>query len=323
MGINRPVKMAPDVARALEAGAPVVALESTVIAHGLPRPLNLQTARACEEAVREAAAMPATVGIVEGEPVVGLDEAELSAFAEGAAPGGGPIAKVGLNNLAAVLVSRGWGATTVASTLRIARLAGLRVFATGGIGGVHRKLEESLDVSADLTALAQTPLVCVCAGAKSILDLPRTVEYLETSGVPIIGYRTDQLPAFYYRASGLAVDARVDTPGEAAAIAARHWEAGGAGAVLVCVPIPPEFEMDADEVERAVADAMASAASAGVRGKALTPFLLSQMERLTSGHTLGANRALLVNNARVAGEISSALERLMANQRPGRETPRQ
>ncbi|HVF91703.1 MAG TPA: pseudouridine-5'-phosphate glycosidase [Blastocatellia bacterium] len=305
------VKTAPGVARALEAGAPAVALESTVIAYGLPRPLNLQTARACEEAVREAGAAPATVGIVEGVPVVGLDEAEIIAFAEGVSPDGRPIAKVSLNNLAAVIAGRGWGATTVAGTLRVASLAGLRVFATGGIGGVHRGAADSLDVSADLTALASIPLVCVCAGAKAILDLPKTVEYLETSGVPVLGYGSDEFPAFYSRASGLPVDYRVETPDEAAAVAARHWETGGAGAVLVCVPIPSEFELAMEEVERAVDAAMASAATAKVRGKAITPFLLSQMEKLTGGNTLEANRALLVNNARVAGRISASLARLL------------
>jgi len=311
MRTNSAVKTAPDVARALEAGAPVVALESTVIAHGLPRPLNLETARTCEEAVRESGSTPATVGIVEGVPVVGLDEEQVRAFAEGRTPGGGAIAKVGLNNLSAVIAGRGWGATTVAGTLRIARLAGLRVFATGGIGGVHRGVSDSLDISADLTALAAIPLVCVCAGAKAILDLPKTVEYLETSGVPVIGYQTDEFPAFYSRASGLAVDATAGTPQEAAQIAARHWETGGAGAVLVCVPVPSEFELNRDEVERAVEAAMALAATAGVRGKAITPFLLSQMEKLTSGHTLEANRALLINNARVAGHISAALKDLI------------
>lgn len=311
MRTNIPVKTSTDVTRALDSGAPVVALESTVIAHGLPRPLNLRTARACEEAVRESGSTPATIGIARGVPIVGLDESELLAFAEGTAPDGSPIAKVGLNNLAAVIANRAWGATTVASTLRIASLAYLRVFATGGIGGVHRGMAESLDVSADLTALAHIPLVCVCAGAKAILDLPKTVEYLETSGVPIIGYGTDEFPAFYSRASGLPVDARVDTPEQAAAIAARHWEMGGTGAVLVCVPIPSEFELAIEEIERAVDEAMILAARAKVRGKAITPFLLSQMEKLTAGHTLEANRALLVNNARVAGQISAALKDLI------------
>lgn len=311
MRANDAVKTTPDVRRALEAGAPLVALESTVIAHGLPRPLNFETARACEDAVRESGSTPATIGIVGGALVAGLDEEEMRAFAEGRAPDGSAIAKVGLNNLAAVVARRGWGATTVASTLRIARLAGLRVFATGGIGGVHRGASDSFDISADLTALARTPLVCVSAGAKAILDLPKTVECLETSGVPVIGYQTDEFPAFYSRASGITVDARADTPEEAAAIAAHHWRTGGEGAVLVCVPIPFEFELDVDEIERAVDEAMALAAKVGVRGKAITPFLLSQMEKLTAGDTLEANRALLVNNALVAGRISASLKDLI------------
>jgi pseudouridine-5'-phosphate glycosidase len=304
------VRIADPVARALAEGAPVVALESTVIAHGLPEPLNLETARACEDAVRLSGATPATVGIVEGVPVIGLDEAELGHFARGMSPDGRRVAKVGLNNFAAVMAGRGWGATTVAGTLRAARLGGLRVFATGGIGGVHRGASDSFDISADLTALASTPLVCVCAGAKAILDLAATVECLETLGVPVIGYGTDELPAFYSRESGLAVDAAVEGPQEAAAIAAHHWRTGGRGAVLVCVPVPREFEIPFAEVDRACREAAEMAVEAGVRGKAITPFLLSRVEKLTGGRSLEANRALLVNNARVAGLIASELSRL-------------
>ena len=301
------IQIADDVKRALNAALPVVALESTVIAHGLPRPLNLETALACEEAVRRNSATPATIGIVDGVPAIGLNLDEISHFAIGQAPDGRPIEKVGLNNLGAVMLKRGWGATTVASSLRLANAAGVRVFATGGIGGVHRGVAESLDISADLTALGNTPLICVCAGAKAILDLPKTFEYLETLGVPIVGYRTDELPAFYSRTSGLAVDARVETADEVAELARYHWRMGARTAVLVCVPVPAEFEIPAAEIALAVDEAMERAARQKVRGKALTPFLLSEMENLTGGKTLKANRALLVNNSEVAGLIASRL----------------
>jgi pseudouridine-5'-phosphate glycosidase len=304
------VRVAERVARALAGRGPVVALESTVIAHGLPAPLNLETARACEEAVEREGATPATAGIVDGIITIGLSEDELKTFAASANAVGPRIEKVGLNNLAGVMLKRGWGATTVAATLRIASLAGLQVFSTGGIGGVHRGVSDSLDISADLTALARIPLICVCAGAKAILDLPRTVEHLETLGVPVIGYRTDEFPAFYSRASGLSVDITVQTPDEAAAVAARHWRTGGQTAVLVCVPVPEEFEMPATDIELATEQAICMAIEQGISGKALTPFLLSRMERLTGGKTLEANRALLVNNARVAAQIAASLSRL-------------
>ena len=303
------IRIAEHVQRALDKRAPVVALESTVIAHGLPHPLNIETALACEETVRKHGATPATIGIVDGIPTVGLVEDEISRFATGYAPDGGRIEKVGLNNLAAVMMNRGWGATTVASSLRLAHLAGIRVFSTGGIGGVHRGAAESFDVSADLTALANTQLICVCAGAKAILDLPKTLEYLETLGVPVIGYRLGELPAFYSRSSGLGLDLRVETPDEAAEAAKCHWRMGGPTAVLVCVPVPAEFEIPIAEIAAATDEAMRMSASIDVRGKAVTPFLLAEMEKLTSGRTLSANRALLVNNAEVAALIASSLVR--------------
>lgn len=301
------VRLAERVSRALAERRPIVALESTVIAHGLPAPLNLETARACEDAVESEGATAATVGIVGGRITIGLSEDELEAFAANGAGRGERIEKVGLNNLAGVMLRRGWGATTVAATLRLAALAGLRVFSTGGIGGVHRGASDSFDVSADLTALARLPLVCVCAGAKAILDLPKTVEQLETLGVPIVGYRTGEFPAFYSRASTLPVDMMVETPEEAAEFAAHHWRTGGQTAVLVCVPVPEEFEIPSTEIERATEQATRMAVEQGIRGKALTPFLLSQMERLTGGKTLNANRALLVNNARVAAQVAASL----------------
>jgi pseudouridine-5'-phosphate glycosidase len=299
------IRVADNVKRALEERSPIVALESTVIANGLPYPLNIETALACEEAVRLNGATPATIGIVEGIPIIGLSEDKIRVFGEGKSPDGNAIQKVGLNNLAAVMINRSWGATTVASTLKLAHVAGIRVFSTGGIGGVHRGAD-SFDVSADLTALAGTPLVCVCAGAKAVLDLPKTLECLETFGVPTIGYGTDEFPAFYSRSSGHRIDERVDTPEEAAEIAECHWKFSTT-AVLVCVPVPAEYEISSSTIEIAVDEAMSKAARAGVRGKAVTPFLLSQMERLTEGKTLRTNRMLLVNNARVAARIAASL----------------
>ena len=304
------LRLAPEIGEALLRGEPVVALESTVIAHGLPHPVNLETARKCQRAIYDQGAVPATIAIIDGRAAVGLSEAELDTFAKGTAPDGSGIAKVSLNNLAAVSVKRSWGATTVASTLKIAHLAGIRVFSTGGIGGVHRGALDTFDVSADLTALAHTPVVCVSAGAKAILDLPKTIEMLETLGVPVAGYRTDELPAFYSRRSGLGVDITLETAEEAAHLAARHWEAGATSALLVCVPVPEEFELSADEVERALKEAIEEAAKLKIRGKAITPFLLSRMERLSEGKTLEANRALLVNNAGVAARIAASLAKI-------------
>lgn len=305
MNTQARLHIAPQVSRALAAGEAVVALESTVIAHGLPAPLNIETARACEEAIRKRGATPATIGIVEGTPVIGLSDDELNVFAR--RDGERHIEKVGLNNLAAVMMKRGWGATTVAASLRIAQAGGLRVFSTGGIGGVHRGAAESFDVSADLTALASIPVVCVCAGAKAILDLPKTVELLETLGVPAVGYRTAEFPAFYSRHSRLPMDASVETPDEAAQLASDHWASGGTGAVLLCVPIPEAFEIAADEVERATEQAIGMAEAQKISGKAVTPFLLSQLENITAGRTLIANRALLINNAEVAALVAISL----------------
>lgn len=305
-----PLRFNDQVAQAIRNREPVVALESTVIAHGLPAPINLETARACEHMVRRHGAAPATVGVVDGGLTVGLSEEELAAFARSIAPDGRRIEKVSLNNLAGVLARRGWGATTVAGTLLIARLAGLRVFSTGGIGGVHRGVADAFDISADLTALSRYPLVCVCAGAKAVLDLPKTLEQLETLGVPVVGFRTDEFPAFYSRRSGLSLDMTVDTVEEAARLAACHWQAGATTSVVIAVPAPEEFELSFDEVEQACLVALDEAERAGVRGKAITPFLLSRMEKLTGGNTLQTNRALLINNASVAAQIAASLSRL-------------
>lgn len=307
---HNPIKIPAFLAQAIANQQPVVALESTVIAHGLPYPLNLQVAEQCEAAVKEAGALAATIGIVAGVPVVGLCQEELQGFANGRAPDGSQIEKVGWNNLAGVMMKGQWGATTVAGTMRIARLAGVKVFATGGIGGVHRGAGESFDISTDLTALAQIPLICVCAGAKAILDLPKTIEQLETLGVPVIGFQTDLFPAFYSRSSGLPVDLVVETAAEAAGIAMRHWQSGSTSAVLVCAPVPKAFEMSTEEVERATAEATRLAEAKGIRGKAVTPFLLSQMKELTAGKSLQTNRALLVNNASIAAQIAVHLAAL-------------
>jgi pseudouridine-5'-phosphate glycosidase len=309
--MNRSIRLAKRVARALENRKPVVALESTVIAHGLPHPLNVETARECQSTIRSERALPAIAGIVAGRAKMGLSEKELEIFAAGKSPAGEMIEKVGLNNLAAVMSKRGWGATTVAGTLRIASLAGIKVFSTGGIGGVHRGAESTFDISADLTALAIIEMICVCAGAKAILDLPKTMERLETLGVPVVGYHTDELPAFYSRRSGLRLDITVETAEEAARVAIDHWRMGNRGAVLVCAPVPEEFESPGDDINRVIEEACDEARAKKISGKAVTPFLLSRLERLTGGRTLEANRALLVNNARLAARIARCLARLL------------
>jgi pseudouridine-5'-phosphate glycosidase len=294
--------LSPAVAEALQQRRATVALESTVVAHGLPLPHNLETARACEAAVRDAGAEPATIGIIAGQAVIGLGEDQIATIASR-----NDVAKVNLSNLGATLAQGRWGATTVAATLHFARMAGIKVFATGGIGGVHRGAIDSFDISADLNALARYPVVTVCAGAKAILDLPKTMEALETMGVPMVGYQTDELPAFYSRSSGLKLDMRADAPEQVAAIAARHWQLGFSTAVLVVAPVPAEDEVPAEEIRQGIDEALNAAAAAGVSGKAVTPFLLSRIAARTEGRALRANIALLKNNARIAGQIACAL----------------
>lgn len=292
------LQLSEEVRDALREGRAVVALESTVISHGLPRPLNLETARRLEQIVRDGGAVPATVAVLGGRLCVGLDESQLErlAFADG-------VRKMSRRDLA-VGVARGWdGATTVATTLWVASRAGLKVFATGGIGGVHRG---SLpDVSADLPELARTPMTVVCSGAKSVLDLPATREWLETNGVCLAGYGVDELPAFYTRRSGLPVDVRCDTPREVASVADARDRLGLEGALVVAAPVPAEFEVDAGLIEESLAEALSEAERRNVTGRELTPFLLSHLSERTSGATLRANVALLENNARVAAEISA------------------
>jgi pseudouridine-5'-phosphate glycosidase len=289
-----------EVGAALRAGSAVVALESTVISHGLPRPQNLETARRLEQVVREGGAVPATVAVLAGRLCVGLDEAQLVRLAEGEG-----VRKVSRRDLSLAVARRWDGATTVAGTLWIASRAGLKVFATGGIGGVHRG---SLpDISADLPELARTPMTVVCSGAKSVLDLPATREWLETHGVCLLGYGCDEWPAFYTRRSGLSVDARADSPREVSDVARARDALGLEAALVVAVPVPEGFEVDAGVLEESLSEALSAAASRGVSGRELTPFLLAHMSWRSGGATLRANLALLENNARVAAEVAGAL----------------
>ena len=298
--------LAKEVREALESRRPIVALESTVITHGLPWPQNLELARRMEVMIRAGGACPATVAVLKGEVKVGLTDAELEYLARASG-----VVKVSRRDYPVVIAQKRDGATTVAGTMIAAHLAGIRVFATGGIGGVHRRIEAApgpgLDVSADLPELARTPVLVVCAGAKAILDLPATLEWLETHGVPVIGYNTDEFPAFYSRGSGLTLEARADTPGQAAALVRTMWDLGFSSGALVCVPCPPEAARPAAEMERAITQAVREAEAAGQRGKALTPYLLSRINELTHGDSLAANLALLENNARVAAQIAVAL----------------
>ncbi|MBK7262612.1 MAG: pseudouridine-5'-phosphate glycosidase [Rubrivivax sp.] len=292
----------PEVQTALAAGAPVVALESTLIAHGMPWPHNLETGRRLEAEVRRHGAVPATIAVLGGRLKVGLSAAEL----EGLARGGARVAKVSRRDLALLVATGADGATTVAATMIVAALAGIKVFATGGIGGVHRGAERSFDISADLLELAQTPVAVVCAGAKSILDLALTLEVLETHGVPVIGYRCSSLPAFYVRDSGHALAQRLDQP-EALALAMHaHWQLGLKGGLVIANPIPAQHEMPRERIDAAIDQALAEAAAQGIQGKASTPFLLARVADLTGGDSLAANIALVLNNAALAAQVALA-----------------
>jgi len=287
----------PEVAVALGSGRPVVALESTVITHGLPEPVNLELARRMEGEVRAAGAVPATVAVIDGRVCLGVTTDELERLALSRS-----LMKISRRDLGAATALRATGGMTVAATMIAAHAGGVRVFATGGIGGVHRG--SSGDVSADLPELARTPIVVVCAGAKAILDLPRTLEWLETAGVPVLGWGTDEFPAFFTRSSGLPVSARVKDAAEAAALIRAQWGMGLRSGVLVCVPCPEDVAVPAEAVERVLRTALQQAEAEGVRGKQVTPFLLSRLADLSGGGTLRANLALLRNNARVAAEIA-------------------
>jgi pseudouridine-5'-phosphate glycosidase len=296
------VSLSPEVTAALAARKPVVALESTIIAHGMAYPANVETALAVEQVVRDHGAVPATIAIIGGQLKAGLSREEIERFGK-EGPG---IMKVSVRDLPFV-VGRGLdGATTVAATMRIAAMAGIPVFATGGMGGVHRGAGETFDVSADLTEMTRSNVALVTAGAKAILDLPLTLERLETDGVPVVGYRTGEFPAFYSRVSGLKVPMRADTPGEIAAIMHAKWDLGLEGAVVVANPIPETDEIPTSEIEPVIAAALAEADARGIRGKDVTPFLLPEIVKATKGRSLQANIALVKNNARVAAEIARA-----------------
>ena len=292
--------LSDDISTALVVGRPIVALESTVIAHGLPHPQNLETARGMERTVRENGAVPATIAILNGELRVGLTENQLEYLATGK-----NIRKISRRDLAIATAKQLDGATTVASTSFIANLAGIKVFATGGIGGVHRG--DRSDISADLPELAKTPIVVVCSGAKSVLDLPATREWLETHGITVLGWQCDEFPAFYSRSSGLDVDERVETAKEVAEIAFQRDEIGSKAALLVCVPVPEEKEIPSEELEKSLKNSLKLAGERKISGKAVTPFLLAQLSEQTAGRTLEANIALLENNARVAAIIAAEI----------------
>jgi pseudouridine-5'-phosphate glycosidase len=302
--MSEPVDVAPEVAGALHARRPVVALETTLVTHGLPHPEGLRAAAWLEDDVRAAGAVPATIGVLDGRLRVGLTRDELERLASARR-----VAKVGLGNLAAQLASGEPGSTTVAATLFAAHRAGIGVFATGGIGGVHRGAHETGDVSADLIALARFPLALVCAGAKAVLDLPKTVELLETLGVPVYGFGSDRFPAFYRRDSGLPVDARFDDAGALAAAVRAHFALGLRTSVVVANPIPAEHELPADACETALARALDDARREGVRGRDVTPYLLERLHRATGGRSVAANVALLRSNARLASALAAALAR--------------
>ena len=301
--MNPYLEMSPEVAAALAAGKPVVALESTIISHGMPYPQNVETALNVERIVRENGAVPATIAIIGGKLKAGLSREEIEYLGKK----GYAVTKASRRDLP-VLVARGEdGATTVATTMIIAAMAGIRVFATGGIGGVHRGAEVTMDISADLEELAMTPVCVVCAGAKSILDLGLTLEYLETKGVPVIGYQTEELPAFYTRTSGFRVDYRLDTPGEIAAALNAKLAMGLKGGMLVANPIPEAYSMDPAVINKAIDEAVAEANALGIKGKQTTPFLLAKIKDITGGDSLASNIQLVYNNAALAALISQAL----------------
>ena len=296
--------VAPEVAEALDAGRAVVALESTLISHGLPYPRNVEVARASEAAIRGQGAVPATIAVRFGRLAVGLRDEDLETLAQAH-----DVIKASRHNLAYALGQSGWAATTVSATMIVAHACGIRVFATGGIGGVHRGGARSLDISADLEELARTPVAVVCSGPKSILDARLTLEYLETRGVPVVGCGTDELPGFYSRSSGLAAPLSVATPEEAAALARRHWDLGLGGGLVFGVPVPEGAALSREEADRAIDAAVAEAEAAGVHGPASTPWILARVAELTEGRSMDANVALIVHNAEVAARIAVALTR--------------
>lgn len=300
--MNRYLDISDEVKKALDDNKPIVALESTIISHGMPYPQNVETALKVEEIIRENGAVPATIGIIGGRLKAGLTAEEIDYMGRA-----GNIAKVSRRDIPYLVAHKRDGATTVASTMIIAAMAGIKVFATGGVGGVHRGAEKTMDISADLEELAMTEVAVVCAGAKSILDLGLTLEYLETKGVPVLGYKTEELPAFYTRKSGFKVDYKVDTPEEIASILRTKWELGLMGGALIANPIPEEYSMDADLITRVIEDAVKEAEALGIKGKDTTPFLLAKIKEITGGESLESNIQLVYNNALLAAQIARAL----------------
>ena len=301
--MNKYLDLSPEVADALREGKPVVALESTIISHGMPYPQNVETALKVEQTIRDNGAVPATIAVIGGRLKAGLTPSEIEYLGKK----GRGVTKASRRDLP-VLVARGEdGATTVTTTMIIAHLAGIKVFATGGIGGVHRGAETTMDISADLEELAQTPVMVICAGAKSILDLGLTLEYLETKGVPVIGYGTEELPAFYTRKSGFKVDYRIDTPEELAAAFRAKLEMGLQGGMLVTNPIPEEYSMDPSRINAAIEQALSECKEQGIKGKETAPFLLSRIKDITGGDSLASNIQLVLNNARLAARTAALL----------------
>lgn len=296
------LRITDEVKEALDAGRPVIALESTIISHGFPYPANVESAHECERIAREEGAVPATIAVIGGQLAVGLTEGEIERLGTNR-----DTPKASRRDLPMLLATGSDGATTVAGTMAVAAMAGISVFATGGIGGVHRGAERTFDISADLEELKRTSLAVVSAGAKSVLDIGLTLEYLETRGVPVLGYQTDAFPAFYTRDSGFGVDARFETPDDIASVLQAKWETGLHGGVLVANPIPEEFALDPTEIERIISSALVEAREGGIRGKAITPFLLARIHEMTGGASETANKALVWSNVRLASKIATAL----------------
>ena len=303
MSLNKYLDIAPEVQKALDEGRPVVALESTIISHGMPYPQNVETALNVEKIIREHGATPATIAVIGGRLKAGLSPEEIDYLGKT----GTAVAKASRRDLPVLVAEGKDGATTVTTTMIIAHMAGISVFATGGIGGVHRGAQQTFDISADLEELAHTPVMVVCAGAKSILDLGLTLEYLETHGVPVIGYGTEELPAFYTRKSGFKVDYRVDSPEELAELFRTSAELGVESGILVTNPIPEEYSMDPDVINKAIDEAVAEANAQGIHGKETTPFLLAKIKELTGGSSLDSNIQLVYNNARLAAQTAKCL----------------
>ena len=299
------LKINPEVKKALEEGKPVVALESTIISHGMPYPRNVETALLVEKTIRDHGAVPATIGIIDGNPIVGMTKEEIEEF--GKRKG---ILKASRRDLPVIYAKKYWAATTVATTMIIASQAGIDVFVTGGIGGVHRGATETMDISADLQELAKTDITVICAGAKAILDLPLTLEYLETQGVPVLGFKTDELPAFYTPHSGLKVDYKIDSYEEAALVMKEKKTNHLTGGILITNPIPEEYAMDQNTIDNAIKTALMDAQRQGIKGKEVTPFLLKTIVEITGGDSLESNIHLVINNAIVGAEIAKAYNKI-------------